>query len=263
MKLLLLMSLLSVSSMMALPFSDARREAMFLTDKMAYELNLTYDQYDYVYQINLDYFLNIRNPHDCRGIYWDYRNADLRCILHDWQYTLYKASSYFLTPIKWINSAWHYFVYDHYRKGYHYFAKPHCYNSYLGGNWKHRKQHAPSPYKSHKIRQSAGMRDQYHKGQPFEDKNSPSYQRPGKQNNKQQPSVNRNNRETPNDKTPANRSSQRNTKVEKNKNDQPSMNQRTRTTQKDKVTKTQRTSTHKSPSRTPSQRSSNKREIRR
>ena len=66
-KLTFLMSVLSVCSMMALPYQTANRDALFLTDKMAYELNLSYDQYDYVYQVNLDYFLNINSAYDCTG----------------------------------------------------------------------------------------------------------------------------------------------------------------------------------------------------
>lgn len=192
MKLLLLMSLLSVSSLMAMPYSEARREALFLTDKMAYELNLSYDQYDYVYQVNLDYFLNVSSAYDCTGKYWDYRNTDLCYILHDWQYALYRATTYFFTPIRWVNSVWHYLVYDHYREGYHYFNKPNCYSSYYGGKWNRRKAHTPSPYKNHRAKPGAGMRDHYHKGNAFEDKHKPSYNRPGNRN-QDRPSVNHKN----------------------------------------------------------------------
>ena len=38
----------------AMSYEQARREALFLTDKMAYELNLTDSQYDAAYEINLD-----------------------------------------------------------------------------------------------------------------------------------------------------------------------------------------------------------------
>ena len=43
----------------AMNYADAREYAYFLTDKMAYELNLTPAQYDQVYQVNLDYFLSV------------------------------------------------------------------------------------------------------------------------------------------------------------------------------------------------------------
>ena len=38
----------------AMSYEQARNEALFLTDKMAYELNLTDEQYEAAYEINLD-----------------------------------------------------------------------------------------------------------------------------------------------------------------------------------------------------------------
>ena len=77
--------------MMAMDYEEARQRAWFLTDKMAYELNLTPEQYDRAYEINLDYLMSIRTASDCSGYYWEYRNADLRCILFDWQYNLFRT----------------------------------------------------------------------------------------------------------------------------------------------------------------------------
>ena len=173
----LTLSVIFVSNMVALPLSEARREAWFLTDKMAYELNLSNQQYAHAYQVNLEYFLNVNSPSDCRGCYWDYRNEDLYYILKDWQYTLYKVTSYFYTPIRWIRSTCYHAIYDHYRKNCHYFAKSTCYNTYRGGAWHHRKVNAPSPYKHQKIRNDVGMRDNYHKGNVIEHK-SPANPRP-------------------------------------------------------------------------------------
>ena len=45
----------------AMSYNQARRQALFLTDKMAYELNLTDDQYEAAYEINLDYLVSCRN----------------------------------------------------------------------------------------------------------------------------------------------------------------------------------------------------------
>ena len=189
--LILIFSVVFVSSMLALPFSEARREAWFLTDKMAYELNLSHEQYDYVYQVNLEYFLNVNSAKDCYGKYWNYRDADLFYILQDWQYTLYKATSYFLSPIQWIHNGWHFNIYNHYRKGYHFFFKPHCYTTYKGGKWKHRKEKMPSVYKNHKYHPSTGLRDNYHKGNSIDGKHPSVYQRSQKLDEKKRPSVNR------------------------------------------------------------------------
>ena len=43
----------------AMSYTAAKNEALFLSDKMAYELNLTASQYDRVYEINLDYLMNL------------------------------------------------------------------------------------------------------------------------------------------------------------------------------------------------------------
>ena len=74
----------------AMSFERAQAEALYLTDKMAYELNLNDQQYNDAYEINLDYFLRIDSPSDLYGSYYTYRLYDLRCILHDWQYNLFK-----------------------------------------------------------------------------------------------------------------------------------------------------------------------------
>lgn len=43
-----------------LGYEEARRQALFLSDKMAYELRLNDAQYAAVYEINLDYLLNLQ-----------------------------------------------------------------------------------------------------------------------------------------------------------------------------------------------------------
>ena len=70
----------------AMSYNQARDEALFLTDKMAYELNLTDDQYEAAYEINLDYLMDIDNYDDLYGTYWLQRNLYLANILLYWQY---------------------------------------------------------------------------------------------------------------------------------------------------------------------------------
>lgn len=253
-KLTFLMSVLSVCSMMALPYSTASREALFLTDKMAYELNLSYDQYDYVYQVNLDYFLNINSAYDCTGKYWKYRNLDLGCILHDWQYALYKATSYFFTPIKWVHSAWHHCVYDHYHHGLHYFKKPKCYSSYRGSNWHNRKHHAHSPYSHHKAKPGLGMRDKYYKNGKPADKHHPSAHRPGNRNDKGRPGANH---KTDRPQT------ERPSYDRPHKSERPQTSTSTRTPQRTntKAQRPQRSTTSKPASRGTSDRGNNRRDF--
>ena len=155
---------LAVGSAKALSYVQAQREAWFLTDKMAYELNLTSEQFDRVYQINLDYLMSIRSAADCYGYYWNYRDADFRCVLFDWQYALYATVDYFFRPIRWLRSAWYFPVCDHYRVGYYYFPRPTVYATYRGGMWHRRGHHDVSPYHGYAFRPAPGMRDRYHAG---------------------------------------------------------------------------------------------------
>ena len=162
----LLIVLAGTLSAKALSYNEARDRAWFLTDKMAYELNLTPDQYDRVYQVNLDYFMSIAYEADCYGVYWNYRDTDLRYILWDWQYRLYVTLDYFYRPIRWIRAAWHYPICDHYRYGYYYYERPRVYVSYHGCNWKRRGHNDVSPYRGWRAERGPGMRDRYDNNRP-------------------------------------------------------------------------------------------------
>lgn len=161
--LLSLICLLFALSARAMGYEEARSQAWFLTDKMAYELNLTSDQYERAYQINLDYLMSLNSPSDCGGYYWEYRNMDLRCILFDWQYNLYRTLDYFFRPVRWLHAAWHFPVCDRYRRGYYYFDRPAFYVTYRGGMWRRRGHNDPSPYIGLRPNRGMGMRDRYHR----------------------------------------------------------------------------------------------------
>ena len=143
----------------AISYDDARQQAWFITDKMAYELNLTPEQYDRAYQINLDYLMSLNGPTDITGAYWQYRDIDLRCILFDWQYNLLSTLDYFYRPVRWYATRWYYPVYDHYRIGYYYYTRPNIYITYHGCTWHRRRPDRPSPYASWRPRRGAGMHD--------------------------------------------------------------------------------------------------------
>ena len=162
----LLIVLAGTLSAKAISYNEARDRAWFLTDKMAYELNLTPDQYDRVYQVNLDYFMSIAYEADCYGVYWNYRETDLRYILWDWQYRLYVTLDYFYRPIRWIRAAWHYPICDHYRYGYYYYERPRVYVSYHGCNWKRSGHNDVSPYRGWRAERGPGMRDRYDNNRP-------------------------------------------------------------------------------------------------
>ena len=77
MMILAVMMVMTISAN-AMSYNAAKHEALFLSDKMAYELNLTAAQYEAVYEINLDYLMSLNGRGDVFGIWWDRRNADLR-----------------------------------------------------------------------------------------------------------------------------------------------------------------------------------------
>lgn len=123
----------------AMSYEQARDQALFLTDKMAYELNLTDDQYEAAYEINLDYLMRIDTYNDLYGVYWRQRNLDLSYIMLDWQYRAYCAASYFYRPLYWDGSYWHFGVYARYpHRDFFYFGCPNFVISYHGGHsWYH------------------------------------------------------------------------------------------------------------------------------
>ena len=74
---LVAMFMMTFTSASAMSYEQARQQALFLTDKMAYELNLTDDQYEAAYEINLDYLMGVDTYDDLYGIYWRQRNLEL------------------------------------------------------------------------------------------------------------------------------------------------------------------------------------------
>lgn len=129
-----LMMVMTISAN-AMSYPAARSEALFLSDKMAYELNLTAAQYDAVYEINLDYMMSVNGRDDVFGLWWNRRNTDLKYVLTVWQYEKYMSKAYFYRPLTWNSGSWTFNVYRHYsNKGHYYMAHPKAYTSYKGGN---------------------------------------------------------------------------------------------------------------------------------
>ncbi len=119
----------------AMSYEQARQQALFLTDKMAYELNLTDAQYEAAYEVNLDYLMGVDTYDDLYGAYWRQRNTDLSYILLDWQYRTYLNASYFYRPLYWDAGYWHFGIYARYpRRDYFFFGRPNFYAVYHGGH---------------------------------------------------------------------------------------------------------------------------------
>lgn len=126
---------MTVSTASAMSYEQARQQALFLTDKMAYELNLTDDQYEAAYEVNLDYLMGVNTYDDLYGAYWRQRNADLSYILLDWQYRAFLNATYFYRPLYWNGGYWHFGIYARYpRRDYFFFGRPHFYTVYRGGH---------------------------------------------------------------------------------------------------------------------------------
>jgi len=135
-KIFVLCTMLTLTlSASAMSYEQARNEALFLTDKMAYELNLTDAQYEAAYEINLDYLMGVTSQTDVFGVYWERRNLDLSYILYSWQWDAFRAASYFYRPLYWDAGYWHFGIYLRYpRRDYFYFGRPHFYATYRGGH---------------------------------------------------------------------------------------------------------------------------------
>ena len=156
MMILAVMMVMTISAN-AMSYNAAKHEALFLSDKMAYELNLTAAQYEAVYEINLDYLMSLNGHGDVFGIWWDRRNADLRFVLTPWQYDKYVALNHFYRPVAWKAGGWTFAVYAHYDRGRFYNAHPTVFATYKGGHNKVHSSHyanmgkpAPAPAMGHR-----------------------------------------------------------------------------------------------------------------
>lgn len=154
----------------AMSYSQAREQALFLTDKMAYELNLTDDQYEAAYEINLDYLLSVNSDDELYGDYWRWRNIDFSYVLLDWQYRMFCEAAYFYRPLYFSAGVWHFAIYARYpHRDYFYFHRPTVYVSYRGGHsW--RQNNGSSWYNGRTFGSRRGgdahfgMRDGYGRG---------------------------------------------------------------------------------------------------
>ena len=142
--------LLSVSQMFAMSNASMRNHARFLTDRMAYELDLTPRQYDDLYEINLDFIYMadrimddvVYGYRDAIDRYYDLldmRNDDIHYVLTSRQYRRFLSCEYFYRPIYTSNMRWYFGIYTVYnnRKFFYYDAPMH-YKTYLGEHSRHR-----------------------------------------------------------------------------------------------------------------------------
>lgn len=131
-------------SCLAMSRSKIKKNARFLTDRMAYELDLTPYQYDDCYEINYDFLYAVDRVlgdavygySDAITMYYrclDLRNDDLCYILSARQYNRFMASEYFYRPVYSTGSNWALRIYTIYsNRSFFYFDAPTVYRSYKG-----------------------------------------------------------------------------------------------------------------------------------
>ena len=116
----------------AMSYNEVKAEALFLTDKMAYELRLDNEQYEAVYEINFDYIAAL-DRHDIFGNSWSLRNVRLRHVLNSWQFDRYQMAEYFYRPVNWTARGWHFSIYTRYADRHNFYRpRPHAYAHYNG-----------------------------------------------------------------------------------------------------------------------------------
>ncbi len=125
-----------------------RKETRFLTDKMAYELNLSTQQYNDAYEINYDFIYSVRNIMDYVACGYesalddyyealDIRNDDLRWVLSDAQYRRFLTAEYFYRPMYVTGGKWSFRVYINYpNRSLFYFGVPYHYRTYCGAHYR-------------------------------------------------------------------------------------------------------------------------------
>lgn len=128
-----IVAMAAIISASAMSYSQAREQAWFLTDKMAFELYLTAPQVSAVYEINLDYIMNVDFMGDIFGTYWERRTREMSYVLSRSQMHTFLALEHFYRPISWVNSSFHFVIYDRYPTRTHfYYSAPKVYTTYKG-----------------------------------------------------------------------------------------------------------------------------------
>lgn len=123
--------------------SQVRENSRFLTDKMAYELDLTPRQYNDVYEVNYDFFCAVRfklaliaqGYNQYYDVYYealDLRSEDLRWVLSDSQFRRFVNIEYFYRPIYRYSDSYYLRVCQAYPHGTFYFDFPHTLRVYAG-----------------------------------------------------------------------------------------------------------------------------------
>lgn len=134
------------TQMFAMSLSNVRNHARFISDRMAYELDLTPMQYDDCYEINYDFIYYASQIMDdvaygygdAIDYYYrllDNRNEDMRYVLSNRQYTRFLTLDYFYRPIYTTGRNWAFRIYTIYSNNkFFYYDAPSGYKTYKNGH---------------------------------------------------------------------------------------------------------------------------------
>ena len=137
------------TQMFALTTSGVRSNARFLSNRMAYELDLSPMQYDDCYEINYDYIYQVNKIMDdvvygYRDAIYEYydlldqRNDELRYVLNRTQYAKFLSLDYFYRPIYSTGRKWTFRINTIYsNRNFYYYDAPKGYKIYKS---EHNKQ---------------------------------------------------------------------------------------------------------------------------
>lgn|SRR5574344_259387 len=126
---------------------QARLDARFLTDRMAYELNFDANQFEDVYEVNVDFIYKmsffiddvVRGYNDAIEKYYDYldqRNRQLSYILDRGQYERFINIDYFYRPIYTDYRGWYYRILHVYpNRNFYYYNQPANYFYAIGEHY--------------------------------------------------------------------------------------------------------------------------------
>ena len=126
--------------------SNVRTHARFISDRMAYELDLSPAQYDDCYEINFDFIYTaerimddvVYGYSDAIDAYYrllDNRNEDMRYVLSARQFAKFMKLDYFYRPIYSTGRTWNFRVYTIYsNRKFFYYDAPTVYKTYKGGH---------------------------------------------------------------------------------------------------------------------------------
>ena len=153
----LIIALASLLNLQAMSTSNIRTHARFISDRMAYELDMSPWQYEECYEINYDFIRAIDRVmddvvygyYDAIDTYYrllDERNDDLRYVLTSTQYRRFMACEYFYRPVYTTGRRWEFRIYTTYsNKSFFYYDAPTIYRTYRGD---HDRTHYSNGYYS-------------------------------------------------------------------------------------------------------------------